>query len=160
MHLGCDMGYFSQDDIQALCGDNSRLKSEIQARFLTIHKKVFEQCNTPHTDGGQLAGNIFLSDDVEEGSGTRFYRFKQTMEESPIANNCMYRKELYGYKTPNLDIVNFTPSISNEKWESYFLAEEKFNCLNMYEGALFHSAYIEPETYTTQLRKSLSFLSA
>ncbi|MGB7337482.1 MAG: hypothetical protein WBC91_01210 [Phototrophicaceae bacterium] len=37
------MGYFSQDDIQALCGDNSRLKSEIQARFLTIHKKVFEQ---------------------------------------------------------------------------------------------------------------------
>ena len=124
------------------------------------NKKVFDQCNTPHTDGGQIAGNIFLSDNVEEGSGTRFYRFKQTNEESPIANNCMYRKEMYGYKNPNLDIVDFTPSVSNEKWESYFLAEEKFNCLNMYEGALFHSAYIDRNTYTTQLRKSLSFLSS
>jgi hypothetical protein len=123
-------------------------------------KKVFDQSNFPHTDGGQIAGNVFLSDNVEQGSGTRFYRFKQTMEESPIANNCMYRKDLYGYKQPKFDIVDFNPVNSNEQWESYFLAEEKFNCLNMYEGALFHSAYIEPETYTTQLRKSLSFLSA
>ena len=121
---------------------------------------LFDQSNFPHTDGGQIAGNVFLSDNVEQGSGTRFYRFKQTMEESPIANNCMYRKDLYGYKQPKFDIVDFNPVNSNEQWESYFLAEEKFNCLNMYEGALFHSAYIESGTYTTQLRKSLSFLSA
>lgn len=122
-------------------------------------KKVYEQSNFPHTDGGQLAGNIFLSDKIEEGSGTRFYRFKETLEESPIANNCMYRKELYGYKNPKFDIVDFNPVDSNDQWESYFLAEEKFNCLNLYEGALFHAAYINPMTYTSHLRKSLSVLS-
>lgn len=123
------------------------------------NKKVYNQSNYPHTDGGQIAGNIFLSDTVEEGSGTRFYRFRQTNEESPIANNCMYRKDMYGYKTPKFDVVDFQPVDSDENWESYFLAEEKFNCLNMYEGALFHSAFIKSGTYTSQLRKSLSVLS-
>ena len=51
------------------------------------------------------------------------------MEESPIANNCMYRKDLYGYKQPKFDIVDFNPVNSNEQWESYFLAEEKLDIL-------------------------------
>ena len=123
------------------------------------NKKVYAQCNRPHTDSGLIAGNIFLSETVEKGSGTRFYRNKLTKEESTFANNCRYRRERYASTDPDLSLVNFEPIIEDDLFESYFLAEEKFNRLNMYEGALFHAAFIEPNTYTSHLRKSISFLT-
>jgi len=122
-------------------------------------KKVYAQCNHPHTDSGLIAGNIFLSDTVEKGSGTRFYRHRETGEEATFANNCKYRRERYGSAYPNLELVDFEPVIEDQNFISYHLAEEKFNRLNMYEGALFHSAFIEKGTYKNHLRKSISFLT-
>lgn len=44
------MGYFSQEDIQALCGDDNHAKSQVQAQFLTLHKQLFEQLKNDDFD--------------------------------------------------------------------------------------------------------------
>ena len=48
--IGCRMGYFSQDDVQAVCGDNAAEKKRVQEHFSALHKKLFEQIQNNNID--------------------------------------------------------------------------------------------------------------
>lgn len=124
------------------------------------NKKVYNQSNYPHCDNRTIAGNIFLNteEEIDGRSGTSFYRFKDTGEESVFANTCSYRKQRYSFTTPDLSLADFAPIEENDTYEMYHLSEMKFNRLNLYEGALFHSVFIEPGRFKKSPRKSFSFI--
>ncbi len=44
------MGYFSQDDVKAVCGDNAAEKKRVQEHFSALHKKLFEQIQNNNID--------------------------------------------------------------------------------------------------------------
>lgn len=124
------------------------------------NRTVYKQSSSPHSDGGTLAGNIFLNKTelIEKDSGTAFYRFKETKEECFFPNSCMYRKARYTFLDPDLNLDYFNPVTENDKWKRYHLSEEKFNKFNLYEGALFHSSFISTGTYISNSRKTMSFI--
>lgn len=124
------------------------------------NKKIYNQSNYPHCDELCIAGNLFLntSNEIDGRSGTAFYRVKETSEEAFFPNKCSYRKLRYGFLTPDLSLKSFMPIETNEKYELYHLSEIKFNKLNIYEGALFHSPFIEPGRFKNNTRKSFSFV--
>jgi len=124
------------------------------------NKKVYSQSNLPHCDNRTIAGNIFLNteNEIDGRSGTSFYRFKSTGEESFFANACLYRKERYRFLNPDLSLSDFSPIEDNDDYTMYHLSEMKFNRLNLYEGSLFHSVFIEPGKFRENRRMSFSFI--
>jgi hypothetical protein len=130
--------------------------------FQTVQsdKLSYAQSSYPHSDAGSMAGNLFLntSDEIEDESGTAFYRFNETGEEAFFPNNFLYRKKKYGFAEPNLELVPFAPIKDNENWSQYYVSKQQWNKLNVYEGALFHSVYIKPNTYVDHSRMTMSFV--
>ena len=62
----------------------------------------------------------------------------------------------FGFKKPEEGKTRFAPIIDNEDWTRYHLSLQKFNKLNMYEGALYHGAFIKFNTFTTVPRITLT----
>ena len=52
--------------------------------------------------------------------------------------------------------TKYAPISNNNDWEMYYLSRQKFNKLNLYEGALYHNAFMKINTFTTTPRTSLS----
>lgn len=44
------MGYFSSDDVQAICGDDASEKKRVREHFLALHKKILEQIDLNNID--------------------------------------------------------------------------------------------------------------
>lgn len=124
--------------------------------------QVYSQSRYPHSDQGQIAANLFLntSDEITTVSGTGFYRLRSTGEESPFASNCQYRKQRYGYSNPNLELDQLSVIKDDENWTQYHLIEQRWNRLNIYEGALFHSVYFESGGFVQTPRITLSMIDS
>ena len=106
------------------------------------NKPVHKQSCLPHADPMCFASNVFLNyeEEIGENSGTAFYRSRHTNNEIRPAKKSPYRVDRdYGHKPPNLGITRFTPIIYNDDWQQYHVSLQKFNKMNMYEGALYHS---------------------
>ena len=122
------------------------------------HSKVFKQSNWPHCDDSALAGNICLNfdDEIEGDTGTSFYRVKETGEEYFHPSTCMYRKSRYCFTPQRMDMDVYQPIVENTKYIRYHLDEHKFNRFNLYEGACFHTAFMEKGKYLNTPRMTLS----
>jgi hypothetical protein len=115
--------------------------------------------NYPHVDPALFASNIFLNYDSEigEDSGTAFYRNKITGNEYMPMNNSMYRYNRdFIYNSKMDSYTKYAPIFNNEDWQMYHLSHQKFNKLNLYEGALYHNAFMKLGTFITTPRTSLS----
>jgi len=123
-------------------------------------RKVYKQSNWPHCDDGAVAANFCLNYDHElDGeTGTAFYRLKETGEEGFFPSACSYRKARYGFTPPRYDMDVYQPIVENSKYIRYHLAEFKFNRLNLYEGANFHTAFMEKGKYIETPRMTISLL--
>jgi hypothetical protein len=123
---------------------------------------VYTQSRYPHSDQGQIAANLFLNtpEEITGVSGTGFYTLRATGEESPFASNCQYRKQRYGYDNPNTVLAPLQPVKDDQTWQQYHLAEQKWNRLNIYEGALFHCVYFEENMFSQQPRMTLSMIDS
>lgn len=123
-------------------------------------RPVYAQSRYPHCDQGQIAANVFLnSDDEIDGlSGTGFYRFRRTGEEAAFPSNCQYRKHRYGYANPDMTLRGLEPIKDDEDWQQYHLVEQRWNRMNIYEGALFHCVYFEPGMFSQKPRITLSMI--
>jgi len=123
---------------------------------------VYTQSRYPHSDQGQIAANLFLNTNAEIAgvSGTGFYKLRATGEESPFNSNCQYRKQRYGYDNPNLSLRELMPVKEDDRWQQYHLVEQKWNRLNIYEGALFHCVYFEPGVFDLNDRITLSMIDS
>lgn len=124
-------------------------------------RPVYTQSRFPHSDQGQIAANIFLNADNELGSGssgTGFYRYRETGEESPFHSNCRYRKQRYGYASPNMELAPLSPIKDDENWQQYHVAEQRWNRMNIYEGALFHCVYFDSGMFSQNSRITLSMI--
>lgn len=115
--------------------------------------------NFPHVDPVLLASNIFLNYDNEigEDSGTAFYRNKHSSNEYMHFKSSIYRYERE-FNARKIEVKNtrYTPISNNDDWEMYHLSRQKFNKLNLYEGALYHNAFMKINSFTTTPRISLS----
>ena len=124
-------------------------------------RPVYTQSRYPHSDQGQIAANIFLNEHnelVHGLSGTGFYRYRETGEESPFHSNCQYRKQRYGYAAPNMELTPLVPVKDDENWQQYHVAEQRWNRMNIYEGALFHCVYFESQMFSHDPRITLSMI--
>jgi len=54
------MGYFSQDDVQAVSNDNAAKKTRVQERFSALHKKLFEQLQHNNIDLSIIKSNAVV----------------------------------------------------------------------------------------------------
>lgn len=153
------LNYFIDKVSQEIFGYSLR-KPSWSFQSIQNDRPVYKQSSSPHSDAGTIAGNIFLntSDTIEPESGTAFYCFKDTEEESFFPNSCLYRKERYTFLEPDLTLEKFNPVVEDDKWLRYYISEDKFNRLNLYEGALFHSSFISPGTYINSPRMTMSFI--
>ncbi len=123
---------------------------------------VYTQSRYPHSDQGQIAANLFLNtqEEITGVSGTGFYRLRATGEEAPFPSNCLYRKQRYGYSDPDLTLAELEIIKDDGNWTQYHLIEQRWNRLNIYEGALFHSVYFEPRMFEQHPRITLSMIDS
>jgi len=154
-----DMNAFFKEAYNQVFGSN--LSSGIVYAYQCIdgNKPIEKQSCLPHTDPMFFAANIFLNYDNEigESSGTAFYRSKHTGNEMRPAIEASYRiNRDFGFKKQIEGKTRFAPIIDNEDWTRYHVSLQKFNKLNMYEGALYHGAFIKFNTFTTVPRISLT----
>lgn len=127
-------------------------------QYIEGNKKVYKQSNSPHCDQLSIAGNLFLNyeEEIDGKTGTAFYRLKETGEECFFPNSCMYRKERYGFASPDLSLSDFTPIEEDDRYEMYHMTSIEFNALTLYEGSLFHNSFIQPGTFKNHKRMSFS----
>lgn len=126
-------------------------------------RPVYAQSRYPHCDQGQIAANIFLNtdDELQGGvSGTGFYRFRRTGEETAFPSSCRYRKQRYGYDDPKMELIPLEPVQNDQNWQQYYVAEQRWNRMNIYEGALFHCVYFEPGMFEQKPRMTLSMIDS
>lgn len=145
---------------------NASLTQETISKFtyqcIDGNESIRNLSNFPHIDPALFASNIFLNYDIEigEDSGTAFYRNKISGNEyMPInpMNNSMYRYNRDIIFNSKMDYnTKYAPIINNDDWEMYYISRQKFNKLNLYEGALYHNAFMKINTFTTTPRTSLS----
>mgnify|MGYP003704530705 FL=1 len=115
------------------------------------NKPVYKQSCLPHADPMIIASNVFLNydEEIESECGTAFYKSKHTGNEYKPPDKCQYRIDRdYAGKPPDMALTRFAPIIYNDDWERYHLSEQKFNKMNMYEGALYHAAFMKFNTFT------------
>ena len=120
---------------------------------------VYKQSCLPHSDVTYFAANVFLNYDHEigESSGTAFYRSKHTGNELSPPFQSPYRiARDFGNKPADFNRTRISTITQNDDWEMYHLSEQKFNRLNMYEGFLYHSAFVKFNTFTQTPRISFT----
>ncbi|MCH1430505.1 MAG: DUF6445 family protein [Chlamydiales bacterium] len=131
-------------------------------------------CAQPHTDEAMFAFSIFLNPNESCSGGTAFYKHKPSgIQAYPITtfDNKMPQHLLdvmEAYKLKNIEELRYfiygdektkggTQSYivnSNQQWELLKVCEMKFNRMMLFEGQIFHSAYITPEMYIDEYRIS------
>jgi hypothetical protein len=133
--------------------------SKLTYQCIDGNEAIRRVSNFPHIDPALFASNIFLNYDSEigEDSGTAFYRNKNSGNEYMPMNNSIYRYNRdFVFKSKLDSLTRYAPITNNEDWEMYHLSHQKFNKLNLYEGALYHNAFMKLDTFTTTPRISLS----
>lgn len=107
----------------------------------------------PHADGCMAAGVLFLNPPTQCSGGTAFYRHAATGFEwfpDPASEHHLSAARDRGFTLVEVDtalrtISSASPSFIREStadWELMELVEMKTNRLVLYEGDLFHSAYV------------------
>jgi hypothetical protein len=98
--------------------------------------------SAPHADPSYFSGVIYLNTPEECSGGTAFYRNKKTgleyslftEKDNPVLNNHEYLTD------------------SNKDWELIDIIEMKYNRFVMYQGNIFHSAYIKSNWFRDYYR--------
>lgn len=117
---------------------------------------VRRQNYLPHTDEARYAFNLWLN--KEALGGTAFYKCTRfNPEGDPSARSAYgggyeFWKEFYTRETREEPWRCFK---GDSDWHLYHIAEMKYNRVSVYDGWLWHAAYIEPEWYTEEDRYSL-----
>ncbi len=111
---------------------------------------------TPHFDGVDVAGVVYLNRPAQCRGGTAFYRHRLSGLESVPQRGGRRIADLmqqHGLSSPEelLQWIMSPPrqdgagfiTQSNDDWELLYLVDMKFNRLVLYRGQMFHSGYIE-----------------
>ena len=118
------------------------------------------QQRRPHADGCMAAGVIYLNSPEQCSGGTAFYRHATTgFEWLPQPDNARHEAHAaaIGLSLPQIESMLTTVSPhssgymrdSDADWQLLELVEMRTNRLVLYEGDLFHSAYVDDRAFGT-----------
>jgi hypothetical protein len=109
--------------------------------------------NLPHVDYTDIVANLWLNTECHGGTG--FYAYDKTYthwKKMPAA----IHEEIEGVvRNSSGEEKEWKTIIEDDQWCLYYLAEMKYNRLTLYDGNLFHSAYLEKDWYIHEPRYSL-----
>jgi len=146
---------FPADRTDALRGKNAFLTNVVRSDV-----PVQPADTVPHHDEYLFAAQVYLNAPEQCRGGTGFYRHRATgLERFPFnelllrryrehvepilkANGITTAEELKALVANKRKYDDFITD-SNEEWELIHLVGMEYNRLTVYEGSLFHAAYIE-----------------
>lgn len=109
--------------------------------------------NLPHVDYTDTVANLWLNQNCMGGTG--FYAYKKTFTNIKMTPAAI-REEIESVVRNSSEVETEWESIvENDKWCLYYMSQMKYNRLVIYDGDLYHSAYIEKDWYLHEPRYSL-----
>ena len=109
--------------------------------------------NLPHVDYTDAVANLWLNQNCQGGTG--FYAYKKlytNWKRTPAAIQTEIESVV---KNSSDKETEWETIIEDNKWCMYYLSEMKYNRLVIYDGNLFHSAFLERNWYVHEPRYSL-----
>lgn len=109
--------------------------------------------NLPHVDYTDTVANLWLNQDCHGGTG--FYAYKKlytNIKRTPAAIQAEIENVI---RNSDDTETEWESIVENDKWCLYYLSEMKYNRLVLYNGNLYHSAFIERDWYINEPRYSL-----
>jgi hypothetical protein len=145
-----------------------------QTNIIRQNNEPAGPCAQPHTDRARFAYSIFLNPTESCFGGTAFYKhcmsdlqtfpivplkqdlpqyFQDLMKKHKLKDREELQYFIYGEEKRIGSSQSYIIK-SNEQWELLKILEMKFNRMMLFEGEIFHSAYITPDMYVDEYRIS------